>query len=86
MGTNTKTTLIAIGVCLFFGVLATVSTVEMWDQRTRRRAAEGQLKTEMQSHKADLKRLETCMEDLRSCQSQPRVTVQTGKRNKVTSK
>jgi hypothetical protein len=86
MGTNTKTTLIAVGVCLLFGITALTTTVEMWDQRTRRRAAEGQLKTQMQSHKADLERLEKCMQDLRVCQSQPRVTVQTGKRNKVSSK
>lgn len=86
MEQSLKTTLIAAALCLFFGVLATVSVVEMWDQRTRRVAAKKEIARMQGQRNRDSIELRKVQEDLIKCQMQPRITVQAGKRNKVQNK
>lgn len=86
MTTNTKVTLMIAAFALVFLATTAIATTAYWSQRDKRRLAEGQVKTAKLIHRTDSLLLVKAYEDLRKCEAQPRITVQSGKRNKVTTK
>ena len=86
MSTNTKVTLLIAAFALVFLATTALATTAYWSQRDKCRVAETReqtAKTLVKTCEAEKAKLQ---EDLRKCEAQPRITVQSGRRNKVTTK
>lgn len=86
MTTNTKATLTIAVIGLIFLATTALATTAYWSQRDKRRVAETRehtAKTLVKTCEAEKAKLQ---EDLRKCEAQPRITVQSGRRNKTVVK